>query len=97
MVAVGNWLVERRLKQTGRRLRALREDLRVVDEQMSYLTDEADDMDVRSIVDETGGSAAESRRARGTADAMARHRLHVMTSIAELERRQDDLLDRLQR
>lgn len=94
---MGNRLVERRLKQTGSRLRALRDDLRVIDEQLSHLTDEADDMDLRSLVDDTGGSAAESRRARESADAMARHRAHVVTSIADLERRQDALLDRLNR
>ena len=94
---MGNWLVERRLKQTGSRLRALREELRVIDEQLSYLTDDADDMDIRSLVDDTGGSAAESRRARETAHAMARHRAHVVASITDLEQRQDDLLDRLSR
>jgi len=92
---VGNWLVERRLKQTGSRLRSLREDLRVIDEQLSYLAEEADDMSIRSLVDDTGGSAAESRQARESADAMARHRTHVVSTIAELERRQDELLDRL--
>lgn len=92
---MGNWLVERRLKQTGSRLKALREDLRIIDEQLSYLSEEADDMSIRSIVDDTGGSAAESRQARESADAMARHRAHVVAAIAELEQRQDELLDRL--
>ncbi|MEO6123695.1 MAG: hypothetical protein ABIR32_08275 [Ilumatobacteraceae bacterium] len=92
---MGNWLVQRRLKQNGSRLKTLREDLRVIDEQMSYLSEEADDMNIRSLVDDTGGSAAESRQARESADAMGRHRAHVISTIAELERRQDELLDRL--
>jgi hypothetical protein len=92
---MGNWLVERRLKQATTRLRGLREELRVIDEQLAHLGEDADDMGIRSLVSENSGAAYEYRNAQAHADAMAKHRAHVVSSIAELEARQDLLLDRL--
>ena len=88
-------MVERRLKQASVRLRSLRDELRVIDEQLAQLADEADDMEIRSLVAETPGASYEYHHAQAHADAMAKHRAHVLDSIAELERRQDLLLDRL--
>jgi ABC-type phosphate transport system auxiliary subunit len=88
-------LVERRLRQVSVRLRELREELRVVDEQLAHLADEADDLGLRALVAETPGAGVEHREAQLHADAMSRHRAHVVASIAELEQRQDQLLDRL--
>lgn len=95
MASVGTWLVERRLRQGSVRLRNLRDELRVIDEQLAELAGDADDMAVRSLVSENPGAATEHRHAQAHVDAMARHRAHVVDSIAELERRQDQLLDRL--
>jgi hypothetical protein len=92
---VGNWLVERRLKQASVRLRRLREELRVIDEQLAHLADEAGDMGIRSLVAETPGAAYEFHHAQAHADAMAKQRAHVVAAIGELERRQDVLLDRM--
>jgi hypothetical protein len=92
---VGSWLVERRLKQASARLRKLRDELRIIDEQLAHLADEAGDMGIRSLVAETPGAAHEYHHAQAHADAMAKHRAHVVASIAELEVRQDQLLDRL--
>jgi len=79
----------------GARLRALREELRVIDEQLRHLTDEAHDLGLRALVSETPGADLEYRRAQGHVEAMTRHRDHVVASIDELERNQDQLLDRL--
>lgn len=87
-------LVERRLRKVSKRLSALREELRLIDEQSSYLVDDAEDLQVRAAI-ETPGAAAEYRDAQLHVDAMARHRQHVVDEIAQLERTQDDLLDRL--
>lgn len=95
LACVGNWLVERRLKQATARLRGLREELNVIDEQLAHLGEEADDMGIRSLVSETPGASYEYHHAQAHADAMAKHRSHVMASIADLELRQDLLLDRL--
>ena len=88
-------MIERRLRETGVRLRRLREELRIVDEQLSHLADEADDKGLRALVAETPGGAVDDREARRHADAMQKHRQQVLASIAELEARQDSLLDRL--
>jgi len=92
---VGGRLIERRLNQVAVRLRSLREELRVIDEQLAHLDDEADDKALRAMVAETPMASFEYRDARSHADAMAKHRDHVVASIAELEQRQDQLLDRM--
>src|SRR5262245_29822780 len=75
---VGNWLVERRLKQANARLRRLRDELSVIDEQLAQLADEAGDMGLRALVSETPGAAYEYHDAQAHADAMAKHRAHVV-------------------
>ena len=92
---VGQRMIERRLRETVDRLRRLREELRIVDEQMRSLADEAEDKGLRALVSETPGADSEYREARRHADAMRAHRQQVAESIAELEARQDALLDRL--
>jgi hypothetical protein len=94
---VGKRLIERRLRETGVRLRRLREELSIVEEQLSHLDDEADDKALRSLVSETSGAGVEYREAQLHADAMRKHRLQVQNSILELEARQDQLLDQMNR
>ena len=89
-------LVERRLRDVGARLKRLREELVVTDEQLLQLADEADDARIRSLVSETPSSAREHSEAAGHADAMRRHRQAVAEEIARLEQTQDELLDRFQ-
>jgi len=88
-------LVERRLADCSERLRLLRVDLGVVNEQLEHLATDADDARLRALVSETPLAEQEHREARKHADAMARHRDEVVAEIAQLERAQDDLLDRL--
>jgi hypothetical protein len=88
-------LVERRLAEVSGRLRALREELRVIDEQLLHLGDDAEDARLRALVSETPLADREHRDARRHADAMARRRAEVVESIAVLEARSDELLDRL--
>jgi hypothetical protein len=92
---MGSWRTERRLTQVATRLRALRDELSMIDEQLGHLVDEADDLALRALVSETPTASFESNDARKHADAMRRHRDHVVAEIAELEIRQDELLDRL--
>jgi hypothetical protein len=94
---MANWLVERRLTGVSTRLRTLREELRVIDEQLAQLADEADEQRVRSLVAETPLAESEFHEAQRHADAMAAHRRSVAESIEALERRQDELLDQLVR
>lgn len=89
-------IVERRLRDVGTRLKRLREELVVTDEQLLQLADEADDARIRSLVSETPSSTRDHSEAAGHADAMRRHRMAVVDEIARLEQAQDELLDRFQ-
>ena len=92
---MGSWLVERRLSKVGFRLKTLRSELAVVDEQLLYLSEDADDQAIRAMVAETASSSFEARSAQGNLANMTKHRAKVVEKIAELEERQDQLLDQL--
>lgn len=88
-------LVERRLSEVASRLKQLREELAVSDEQLVHLAAEADDARLRALVSETPLAGREHQDAQRHADAMLRHRSEVLEDIAKLELAQDELLDRL--
>lgn len=88
-------LIERKLFEVAERLRALRAELAVADEQLQALAEAADDARLRALVSETPLAGREHTEAQRHADAMARHRADVLQELAELERTQDELLDRL--
>ena len=92
---MSKWLVERKLSEAAERLRQLRAELGVVDEQLAFLTDAADDARLRAMVSETPMADREHRDAQKQADAMARHRGDLVKQIGELEKAQDELLERL--
>jgi hypothetical protein len=88
-------LVERRLTEVATRLKQLRGELAVSDEQLVQLAAEADDARLRALVSETPLAGREHQDAQRHADAMQRHRAEVLEGIAKLEEAQDELLDRL--
>lgn len=88
-------ILQRRLVDVSDRLKRMRAELAVTEEQLSFLEDEAEDARMRALVAETPLTDAEARDARRHADALARHRDGLATSIAELQREQDTLLDRM--
>lgn len=88
-------LVERRLSEVAERLRQLREELAVTDEQLLHLAEQADDARLRALVSETPLAGREHRDAQRHADAMSRQRAELASRIARLEQTQDELLDRL--
>jgi len=92
---MSKWLVERKLSEAAERLRAVRVELHVAAEQLAFLADAADDARLRAMVSETPMADREHREAQKHADAMARHRAMLVSQIGELERSQDELLDRL--
>jgi hypothetical protein len=94
---VSKWLVERRLSESSERLKRLRGERQVADEQLAFLTEAAEEARMRALVSETPLAEQESREAQRHADAMARHRADLDAEIAELARAQDALLDRLAR
>jgi len=88
-------LLERRLTDGADRLKRLHHELVVADEQLAHFADGADDARMRALVSETPLAEQEHREAQKHADAMARHRADLLAEIADIERSQDDLLDRL--
>jgi hypothetical protein len=88
-------LVERRLSEVSTRLKQLREELSVSEEQLQHLAEAADDARLRSLVSETPLADREHHDAQRHADAMLRHRAEVVDAITRLEQTQDELLDRL--
>ena len=90
-------LIERRLLRGSMTLRQLREELRVVDEQLTVLTNDAHDKELRSLVAETPYAAFEHRDAQSHVDSLSLHHDHLLKEISDLELRQDSLLDKLGR
>jgi chromosome segregation ATPase len=87
--------LERRLSSVAERLKRLRVDLGIADEQLAHLVDEADDARVRALVSETPLAEQEHREARRQVEVMARHRDALSAEIAQLEASQDTLLDQM--
>ncbi len=93
---MSNWLVRRRLTGVSKQLRAARQELAVLSEQIPSLVDDADDAYTRAIVSDTPHfDGVEARESKRHADAHARRRQKLRDAIAGLERRQDELLDTL--
>jgi uncharacterized protein involved in exopolysaccharide biosynthesis len=92
---MGKGSVERKLRKTSGRLRQLRDELAVIDEQLAHLVDDAEDKSLRALVADNPAAAIEHREAAEHSEAMADHRRHVVAEIGALETRQDELLDQL--
>ena len=88
-------ILRRRLVDVSERIKRMRAELGVTEEQLSFLEDEAESARLRSLVAETPLADADARETRRHADAMARQRDSLVRSISELRREQDDLLDRM--
>ena len=64
----------------------------MLDEQLAVVQESADEARVRALVSETPLATQEHNEAVRHADAMARAREALCKSVADLERRQDELL-----
>lgn len=85
---------ERRLAELTDRLKRLRADLEVAEEQYLHFEDLAEDARLRALVSETPAAERQHRDAARQAETMARHRARLREEISSLEEQQDDLLDR---
>lgn len=85
---------ERRLAELAGRLKRLRADLEVAEEQCLHFEDLAEDARLRALVSETPAAERQHRDAARQAETMARHRARLREEIRSLEQEQDDLLDR---
>ena len=88
-------LLERRLVDVSERLKRIRAELAVTEEQLGFLEEEAEDVRLRALVAETPLADVEARDARRHADAQARQADSLRSTVRELEREQDSLLDRI--
>ena len=92
---MAKWLVQRKLGGVSSKLRALRAELGQIDEQLRHLADDADDARIRALASDSPLDERDHVDAQRHADAMAAHRARLVRTIAELEERQDVLLDQL--
>jgi len=88
-------ILQRRLVDVSERLKRLRAELAVTNEQVSFLDGEAEEFRLRALMSETPLADAEARDARQQADTMARYRDTLIVQIGRLQREQDELLDRM--
>jgi hypothetical protein len=88
-------ILQRRLVDVTERLKKVRAELAVTEEQLAFLEEEADEARLRALVSETPLGDIEARDARRHADALARQREALRRSVAELVGEQDRLLDRM--
>jgi hypothetical protein len=88
-------ILQRRLVDVSERLKRLRAELGVTEEQFAFLEEEAEDTRLRALMAETPLADAEARDASRHADALGRHRDALIHQIDELRREQDALLDRM--
>ena len=87
--------VERRLSDVHDRLTRARAQLAILDEQLLVLNEIADDTRIKALVAETPVASKEHDEASRHASAMLQTRNLLAEEIEELDRRQDELLDRL--
>jgi len=87
--------IERKLGQVGSRLKRLRAELAVLNEQRIQLADEADAARLQALVSETPLSEKAHRSARRHLDVIDKRRDDLAKTIAKLDVTQDELLDRL--
>ena len=88
-------ILQRRLVDVSERLKRLRAELAVTEEQLAFLEEEAESARLRALMAETPLGDLDARETRRHADAQAKHRDALAHSIADLVAEQDSLLDRM--
>jgi hypothetical protein len=86
------FFVERRIRDLHERLVRARQELAVLNEQYAVVTEQAEEARLRSLVSETPLATHEYGEVKRHADAMARARDALVSSVADLEARRDELL-----
>ena len=86
--------VERRLTSTSERLRRARTELADVSEQLALARHDADDARTAALV-QGGVAKRESTAATRNAERLQKVHAQLTAEVADLSRRQDELLDRL--
>ncbi|MDA2968822.1 MAG: hypothetical protein O3A62_01070 [Actinomycetota bacterium] len=92
---LNNRFVERRLRRGTQTMRELRDELRITSEQLAFVESEAQDKEMRAMVAETADAALEHHEAQRNLETIQKYHQHLLSSIAENELQQDQLLDKL--
>lgn len=87
--------VERRLTEVHERLLRARQELDILEEQLAVFTEASEEARIRALVSETPLADHEWQEARRHEEAMLRGRETARARVAELERAQDELLNKL--
>lgn len=87
--------IERRLDGVSRGLRRSREELRVNEEQLTVVADEAAELGLRALVSDDPMAERDHRRSERHAERLRRDIQAILERIGKLEDEQDALLDRL--
>ena len=88
-------VVERQLKEVGKRISRYKDELAIADEQLHHLQNEAEDARMKSLVSETAIADQERREVDQQVESMNRHYQHLIAEIKNLEERQDQLLEKI--
>lgn len=88
-------LLKKKLADTALRLRQLREELKVAEEQLTHFSDEADEARLRSLVSETPLADQKHREANKHAESMRKHKNMLQNEIERVEALQNELLDQM--
>ncbi|MCL4312954.1 MAG: hypothetical protein M1131_02290 [Actinobacteria bacterium] len=88
------WL-ERRLRDLQHRLDKAREELKIMDEQLAAISEDASEARIRALVSETPMANREYVEAKRHADAAERSRSALLATINDLMAKRDELLERL--
>ena len=87
-------VVERQLKEVGKRISRYKDELAIADEQLHHLQNEAEDARMKSLVSETAIADQERREVDQQVESMNRHHQHLIAEIKNHEERQDQLLEK---
>jgi hypothetical protein len=87
--------IARALADLADRLARARDELRIIEEQMLFQSDVVADAETRMLVSETPLAERNFRIARDDLDRLGRQRSRLTAEIADLQREQDRLLDRM--
>jgi hypothetical protein len=88
-------LLERTLRRTVLNVREVRDELRILDEQLAYVESDLADKELRAMVAETPSTAYEHHDALRHVEVMRAERERLVARLRDLEREQDAALDRL--
>ncbi len=93
--SMGSRLVERRIIDTHERMKRIKQELLVLDEQLVAVREEAEDLRVRSLVSQVPQADFEYKEARKHLEAMSRTRDALVVKLDQLRIRRDKLLIKL--